>query len=38
VTVKTSPDRPWQLQKAWRTDAGGKIIEQFPAASDVNPP
>jgi len=30
VTVKTSPEGPWQLQKAWRTDAGGKIIEEFP--------
>jgi hypothetical protein len=30
VTVKPAPDRPWQLQKAWRTDAGGAVLEEYP--------
>lgn len=29
TVVKMSADSPWQLQKAWRTDAQGKIVEEY---------
>ncbi len=28
--IRASEDSPWKLQKAWRTDQDGKIIEEFP--------
>ena len=28
--MKTSSDSGWRLQKAWRTDANGKIAEEYP--------
>lgn len=30
TVVKESETNDWQLQKAWRTDANGKTIEEFP--------
>jgi hypothetical protein len=28
--VQASPTAPWKLQRAWQTDAGGRIIQEFP--------
>ena len=28
--ARTSKDSPWQLQKAWRTDARGHLLEEYP--------
>ena len=30
TVVKMSADSPWQLQKAWRTDAQGNTVEEYP--------
>lgn len=30
TVVKMSADSPWHLQKAWRTDAQGDIVEEYP--------
>jgi len=30
IVTRTSNEGPWKLQKAWRTDQQGKIIEEFP--------
>ncbi|ODU23863.1 MAG: hypothetical protein ABS95_02825 [Verrucomicrobia bacterium SCN 57-15] len=30
TVVKRSADSPWQLQKAWRTDAQGNTAEEYP--------
>lgn len=30
TVAKTSADSPWQLQKAWRTDAQGNTVEEYP--------
>ena len=29
TVVKMSADSPWQIQKAWRTDAQGNTIEEY---------
>ncbi|HTY89335.1 MAG TPA: hypothetical protein VMB80_17940 [Candidatus Acidoferrum sp.] len=28
--IRASEDSPWKLQKAWRTDANGHLIEEYP--------
>ena len=28
--IRASEDSPWKLQKAWRTDAKGRLIEEYP--------
>ena len=30
TVVQASNHAPWQLQKAWRTDADGKVVENYP--------
>lgn len=30
TVAKANETSPWQLKKAWRTDAGGKIVKQYP--------
>ncbi len=30
TVVQASNHAPWQLQKAWRTDADGKVVETYP--------
>jgi len=30
MVTKDLPESTWQLQKAWRTDAKGNVVEQFP--------
>lgn len=30
VVVLESEGGPWKLQRAWRTDAGGQIVETYP--------
>lgn len=29
TVVKTSVDSPWQIQRAWRTDAQGNTVEEY---------
>jgi len=29
MVIKTSPTNAWELQKAWRTDKTGKILEEY---------
>jgi hypothetical protein len=28
--TRASPDSPWQLQKAWRADRNGRVVEDYP--------
>lgn len=35
TVVQKSPDGPWQLQKAWRTDKNGRVIEQYKVVDEV---
>ena len=30
TVVQTSSNSNWQLQKAWRSDASGKVVEEYP--------
>lgn len=30
IIIRTSQDSPWKLQKAWRTDSTGKVLEEYP--------
>lgn len=30
TVLKETKDSPWQLQKAWRTDSQGRIVEELP--------
>ena len=30
TVLREAKDSPWQLQKAWRTDAQGRIVEELP--------
>jgi len=30
IVTRASKGTPWKLQKAWRTDRGGKVVEEFP--------
>lgn len=30
IVAKKSADSPWQLQRAWRTDAQGNTVEEYP--------
>lgn len=34
VVVRGSISRPWKLQKAWRTDANGRVVEEYPIRQD----
>ncbi|HWV98394.1 MAG TPA: hypothetical protein VNZ64_01755 [Candidatus Acidoferrum sp.] len=30
IVVQTSNNAPWKLQKAWRTDADGHVVQNYP--------
>jgi len=30
TVVRTSKESAWQLQKAWRTDSAGQVVEEWP--------
>lgn len=30
TVLREAKDSPWQLQKAWRTDSQGRIVEELP--------
>jgi len=30
LVTRTSTETPWKLQKAWRTDRDGKVVDEFP--------
>jgi len=30
IVTKSSADDPWQLERAWRTDSNGVVVEEFP--------
>jgi len=36
--VRTARDLPWQLQRAWRTDAQGRVIKEWPVKSKLDSP
>ncbi|HTY88650.1 MAG TPA: retropepsin-like aspartic protease [Candidatus Acidoferrum sp.] len=35
--MRASPDGPWSLIKAWRTDAKGRVLEDYPVLKEIRP-